>query len=331
MFDYTTKFLGLDLKNPLIISACSKTRELEHSKRFVELGASAIVLPSLFEEELVFNQNELQSFLTYSSHLSPESSDFLPNFQNLSNAEGESYLELIAAHKKALHVPIIASLNGHSPSGWEKYAKKIEDAGASALELNIYFVPTNPNKDALQIEAEYLEIIKNVRSKIKIPLTIKLSPYFTNFSNMAKKIESTGVEGITIFNRFIEPDFDIESMDINPKLQFSNAEEMKLSLHWTAILRGQLNLSICAGRGVKNEFDFIKLLMAGADAVGIASVIYQDGPSKISSILDGAKKWLSEHDYHSISELKGSMSYKNVSDPSAYERANYMKILKNNY
>jgi dihydroorotate dehydrogenase (fumarate) len=285
----------------------------------------------LFEEELVYNQNDLQSFLTYSSHLSPESSDFLPNFQNLSNAEGESYLELISAHKNALNVPIIASLNGHSSTGWEKYAKKIEDAGASALELNIYFVPTNPNIDAIKIENDYLEIVKSVRAKIKIPLTVKLSPYFTNFSNMAKKIEQAGADGITVFNRFIEPDFDIETMDINPKLEFSSAQEMKLSLHWTAILKSQLNLSICAGRGVKNEFDFIKLLMAGADSVGIASVIYQEGPSKISSILKNAEKWLVEHEYNSITELKGSMSYKNVSDPSMYERANYMKILKNNY
>jgi len=331
MFDYSTKYLGLNLSNPLIISACTKTRDLEMCKKFEELGASAIVLPSLFEEEIMYSQHELDSYLTYSSSLSAESFDFIPSHQDFGNLNGESYLEMIHKHKKNLKIPLIASLNGHSFGGWSSYAKKIQEAGADALELNIYFVPTNINKTADEVEREYLKIIESVKKNVTIPVSVKLGPYFSSFANMAKKIESTGVEGLVLFNRFIEPDFDLSTLDLNPTLEFSNAQEMKLTLHWTAILHKQVNLSLCSGRGVKDKSGFIKLLMAGADTVGIASVLFQEGPHAISKILSEAKDWFEENEYSSVSQLKGSMSYKNISDPSQFERANYMKILKRNY
>jgi dihydroorotate dehydrogenase (fumarate) len=331
MFDYTTKYLGLTLKNPLIISACSKTRDLDYCKKMQEFGASALVLPSLFEEEILMNQHELNSYFTESSHLSPESSDFLPTFQEFNNINGEAYLEYIQQMKKTVSIPVIASLNGFSVGGWVDYAAKIEAAGADALELNIYFIPTDFSKSSLQIEDEYIKIIEAVRKKIKIPLAVKVGPYFSSFANMASKIEKAGANGLVIFNRFLEPDFDLETLDVNPVLEFSHQQEMKLTLHWTALLYKNINMSICSGRGVKDRNGFIKLLMAGADVVSLSSALYQEGPTTISNILREAQVWFEENEYQSISQLKGSMSYRNVKDPSVFERANYMKILKRNY
>lgn len=330
-FDFSTTYLGLKLKNPLIIAACSKTLSVENCKMFEELGASAIVLPSLFEEEITMGQKELDSYFTKSSNLSPESSDFLPSFQDFTNLNGEDYIQKIKDIKKSLTIPVIASLNGHSLGGWVDYAKKIETAGADALELNIYFVAANPLDDGSVIEKKYVDIIKAVREKIKIPLAVKVGPYFSSFSNMAKKIESSGANGLIMFNRFLEPDFDLETLSVNRNMEFSHASELKLALHWTAILYGRTKLSICAGKGVKDKEAFIKLLMAGADTVSIASAIYQHGPNIISKILKESKEWLLEKEYSSITQLKGSMSYKNIADPSLFERANYMKLLKRQF
>lgn len=330
-FDFQTEYLGLKLKNPLIISACSKTGDIDNCKRYEDFGASAIVLPSLFEEEITMGQKEIHHYFLESSHLSSESMDFLPNFMDFSNINGEAYLERLVKIKKSLSIPLIGSLNGHSLGGWVDYAKKIEDAGADALELNIYFVPTDPDLTSLDIEHKYVEIIKSVKNQIKIPLAVKVGPYFSSFANMAKKIEKSGANGLVIFNRFLEPDFDLEHLSVNPNLEFSHAHELKLALHWTAILYSHTKLSLCAGKGVKEKDGFIKLLMAGADVVSVASALYQHGPEVIKKILSESENWFIDHEYKSIEQLKGSMSYKNVEDPSLFERANYMKLLKNQF
>lgn len=328
MFDYTTEYLGLTLKNPLIISACSKLRDISYCQKLEEYGASAIVLPSLFEEEIHMNQHELNHYFTTSSHLSSESQDFLPSFQDFKNINGEEYLESIRQLKSKLSIPIIASLNAYSDGGWANFAREIEKAGASALELNIFFVPTNNEQTSSEIEEIYLSIIKNVKAQIKIPLAVKVGPYFTSFANMAKKIGEAKANGLVIFNRFLEPDFDLTTLDVNPTLEFSQKEEMRLTLHWTALLYKNTPMSLCSGRGVKDKDGFIKLLMAGADVVSIASVLYQKGPEIVKTILTEAHSFFEENEYTSIKQLKGSMSYKNVADPSLFERANYLKMLK---
>lgn len=330
-FNFSTTYLGLQLKNPLIISACSKTRDISLCRRFEELGASAIVLPSLFEEEMTFTQDQMDRYFLESSNLSFEGQHFSPASLHEKRPSEEEYLTLIQNMKKSLSIPVIASLNAYSPGGWANYARRIEEAQADALELNIYFVATDPEHDAFYIEQRYLDIISQVRATIKIPLTVKVSPFFSSFANMAKKIEAQKVQGIVLFNRFLEPDFDLEQLEVNSTLEFSHQQEMKLSLNWAAILYKQTRLSLCVGRGVKSSQDFIKLLLAGADCVSIASVLYQDGPQSIKKILDESFQWFVQNDYQSIEQLKGSMSLVNVKDKSSFERANYMKILKTKF
>lgn len=330
-FDFTTQYLGLTLSTPLIISACSKTRDVGLCQKFEEYGASAIVLPSLFEEEINFSQEQLHRYLLESSNLSPEGQNFLPIPDEVNYANEETYLNLIHKMKKSVGIPVIGGLNAYSRGGWVEYAQKIEQAGADALELNIFFVATDPDTDSVEIEQRYLDIIQSVRGQIKIPLTVKLGPYFSAFANLVKKIEALGADGLVLFNRFLEPDFDIEELDVLTKLEFSHQQEMKLSLNWTAILHRQTKMSICAGRGVKDYQDFIKLLLAGADCVSIASLIYQEGPHSIRKILRDSLNWFEEKEYQSVAQLKGSMDYNNIANKSIFERANYLKILKSRF
>ena len=328
MIDLSTKYLGLSLKNPIVISACSMTRDLEKAKELEEMGAAAIVMPSLFEEEISYDQNALDHFFQSTEYFNPEGVDYFPEVKEYQNMHGEDYLEDIAQLKKHLKIPVIASLNGVSSGGWIKYAQKIEKAGADAIELNIYVIPTDLNLSASSVEAQYIDIATQVKKSVSIPVAVKLHPFFSNVGNIASQLVNAGVDGLVMFNRFLEPDFDLEEMSVNTKMDFSRSYEMRLPLHWTAILSGNLETSLAANRGVKNPEDAIKLLMAGADVVMIAGVLYQEGTSAVKRILDEMKTWMTIKEYESVSQLKGSMSYKKVEDPKAFERANYVKILK---
>ena len=328
MEKFKTKFMGLNLKNPLIVSACSMTRDLEKIKIMEEFGAAAVVLPSLFEEELTYDKDYIETFTTQSQGFSPEAYSYFPDSTPFTNLEGEDYLENLQKIKKAVSIPVIGSLNGVGLGGWTKYAKHMQEAGADAIELNIFYIPTDLSLSAPDLENRYLEVVKKVKSEVKIPVAVKLSPFFSSLGNMAMKLDAAGADGLVLFNRFLEPDIDLKTLEIDSQIEFSTAAEMRLPLHWTAILYSKLEASICAGRGVKNAKQMIKLIMAGADTVSIASVLYQQGLPSIKTILDEANHWMDENEYKSFNQMRGSMSYKNLSDPSHLERMNYMKTIR---
>jgi dihydroorotate dehydrogenase (fumarate) len=293
-----------------------------------DFGASAIVLPSLFEEELTYDQEYIENFTNKFEGYTPEAFNYLPEPTEYANLEGEEYLENLAKTKKAISIPVIASLNGVGLGGWTKYAKLMQQAGADGIELNIFYIPTDPSLTALDIENRYIDVVKKVKSEVSIPIAVKLNPFFSSLANMATKLDAAGADALVLFNRFLEPDINLETLEIDPKLEFSSATEMRLPLHWTAILHSRVKASICAGRGVKDAEQMIKLIMAGADTVSIASVLYQHGLPSIRSILLDAKKWMDDNEYESFKQMQGSMSYKNLSDPSHLERLNYMKTIK---
>jgi dihydroorotate dehydrogenase (fumarate) len=325
---FKTKYMGLELKNPLIISACTMTRELDKVKQMEDYGASAIVLPSLFEEELTYDQAYIETFTNQFQGYSPEAFNYFPEPKEYGNLEGEEYLENLAKIKKSLSIPVFGSLNGVGLGGWTKYAKLMQEAGADGIELNIFYIPTDPKLTALDIENRYIDVLKKVKSEVTIPVAVKLNPFFSSLANMATKLDVAGADALVLFNRFLEPDINLTTLEIDPKLEFSSAVEMRLPLHWTAILYSRVNASICSGRGVKNAEQMIKLIMAGADTVSISSVLYQHGLPSIKTILLDAKNWLNENEYKSFEQMKGSMSYKNLADPSHLERLNYMKTVR---
>lgn len=328
MVNLKTKYMGLELKNPIIVGACGLSKELDNVKKMEGAGAAAIVLPSLFEEEISYDQKSLDHFLGFSEGSSFEAMDYFAKVPEFKNYKGEEYLESLAKIKKAVHIPVIGSLNGNTLGGWVNYAKKMQSAGANAIELNLYDVPTDVNVSALDIENRYLSIIAAVKKEVTIPVAVKLSPFFSNIANFAVRVDKTGADGLVLFNRFLEPDYDLDHLEPYMRLDYSTNAEMRLPLHWTAILHGKVKGSISATRGVKEAIHVIKLVMAGADSVQVASLLYQAGIGKIEVLLRDMQKWMTEHDYGSIEQMKGSMSYKKVQDPTAFERANYMKMLR---
>lgn len=326
--DLKTKYMGIELKNPIVASACPLTRDLDKIKEMEDSGVAAIVMPSLFEEEITHDQNALDHFLGFSEGASFEANDFFPEPLEFKNIKGEEYLEDISKIKKETSMPLIASLNGKTQGGWVKYAKLIQEAGADALELNIFDIPTDPRITGAQIEQNYIDIFSSVKSEVTIPVAIKVSPFFSSFSNMAKRFEDAGADAIVLFNRFLEPDFDLDNLEPHLRLDYSTKHEMRLPLHWIAILHNEINCSMAATRGIKSGVDVIKMIMAGADVTMIASLFYQQGIGKTKDVLNEITSWMQEHEYESISQMKGSMSYKNVKDKTAFERANYMKLLR---
>jgi dihydroorotate dehydrogenase (fumarate) len=323
-----TSYMGFELKNPLIISACSLTRELDKVKEMEDYGASAVVLPSLFEEEINSDKEYIETYIDQSTGNSAEAFNYFVAPLTYKNLEGEDYLENLHKIKSAVHIPVMGSLNGVGLGGWTKYAKLMQEAGADGIELNIFYIPTNHLQSSLEIENRYLEVVKKVKSEVSIPLAIKLNPYFSSLANMATKLDLAGADALVLFNRFLEPDINLETLNIDPKIELSSALEMRLPLHWTAILYHKIQASICAGRGVKNAEQMIKLIMAGADTVGIASVLYQKGVPYIKTMLEDARQWMDSHEYESFLQMRGSMSYNNLADPSQLERLNYMKTIK---
>ncbi len=325
--DLSTSYLGLKLKNPLVASASPLTGEVDSLCKLEEAGASAAVLPSLFEEQIEHEEMEIARLYEYQTESFAESLTHFPELEDY-NTGPRDYLRKVEEAKKAVTIPIIGSLNGASEGGWIRYAKEIEEAGADALELNIYFVPTNPLMTAGDIERRYTDLVAAVRESVSLPLSVKIGHAFSSLPNFTQRLVEAGADGLVLFNRYLEADIDLETLHFKPDLVLSNRHEARVPIRWIAILRDLLpKQSLAATSGVHRMEGIIKLLLAGADVTMMASVLLRKGPQFLSRLLEQVEQWLEEHEYESIEQLKGSMSQRNCPDPSALERANYMQTL----
>ncbi len=325
--DLTTTYLGLNLKNPIVPSASPLSHTLDSMKRLEDAGASAIVMYSLFEEQLTHEAAELNHYLSKGSESFAEALSYFPDMGEY-NLGPEEYLELVHNAKKALGIPVIASLNGISTGGWTKFAKKMEEAGADALELNVYYIPADTKMTGAEVEERYLEVLRAVKGTIRIPVAMKLSPYFSSMANMVKRLDAEGVNGLVLFNRFYQPDIDLDTLEVTPNVVLSSSEAMRLPLRWIAILYGRVKASLAATSGIHTTQDVLKMLMAGANVTMMCSALLKNGPSRIKDILVELDRWMVDHEYVSVKQMQGSMSQKAVADPAAFERANYMKSLQ---
>ncbi len=324
--DLTTTYMGLKLKSPLVPSASPLTEDVSNIKKMEDAGAGAVVLHSLFEEQLHLESMELDHHLNHGTESFAEALSYFPEPKEF-RLGPEEYLKLIENAKKSVKIPIIASLNGSTVGGWTDFAKKMQQAGADAIELNIYSIPTDMTLTGAALEKLNLDIVKSVRAAVAVPVAVKLSPYFTNFANMAKQLDDTGANGLTLFNRFYQPDIDLESLEVTPNVLLSTPMASRLPLRWIAILFGKVKASLAATSGVYRGTDALKMLMAGADITMLCSVILRRGVGYMSIIEQEMVSWMEEHEYESIQQLKGSMSQKNCPEPSAFERAQYMRAL----
>ncbi len=326
MTDLATTYLGLKLKNPLVASASPLSRKIETARKLEEAGVSAIVMYSLFEEQIIHESLELDHYLTRGTDSFAEAMSYLPDSGTYAMIP-EKYLNQVTGLKKALKIPVIGSLNGVSKGGWTRYAKQIEDAGADALELNLYFVSTDSNLTAQDFETAQAELVAQVKSSIKIPLAVKLSPFITSLPNFAKRIVEAGADGLVLFNRFYQPDFDLDELEIVHSLDLSSSVELRLPLRWISILYGNLNADFALTSGVHTYKDVLKSMMAGAKVSMMASHLLHNGENVVPAMLQELEQWMKEHEYKSIQQMQGSMSQKSVKEPAAFERANYMKVL----
>jgi dihydroorotate dehydrogenase (fumarate) len=324
--DLTTRYLGLELKNPLVVAACPLTGQIEILRRLEDAGAAAVVLPSLFEEQLEHSQMAIFRFYESGAESFPEALGYFPELDDY-NTGPAPYMRLISVAKKVVTVPVIASLNGTSRGGWVRHARQVQEAGADALELNIYFVCTEPYITGEQIESRYLELVSAVRGVVSIPLAVKIGPFFSSLPNMASRLVQAGANGLVLFNRFLQPDIDLETLRVVPQLALSTSDELRLPLRWIAILRAYFDVSLAATTGVHTAEDVLKLLLTGADVTMVASALYRRGPKHLRTLLDGVRAWLEAKEYHSVAQMKGSLSQAHAPDPAAFERANYIKTL----
>ncbi len=321
----STTYLGLQLRTPLITSASTLTQDFDNIKRLENAGAAAIVLHSLFEEQIRLDQLELDHHLVHGTESYSEALNYFP--QPETEVGPEEYLRLISRAKKAVKIPIIASLNGSTSGGWTNYASKMEEAGADALELNIYSIATDPDLDSLAIEQNYLDIVRAVKSVVTIPVAVKLSPFFTNFSRMARQLNEAGADGLVLFNRFYQPDIDVENLDVGPNLLLSTPMAMRLPLTWVALLAGRIPGSLAATSGIHRATDALKMIMAGADVTMLCSILLRRGIGHLRVIEREMTQWLEDHQYDSLEQLKGCLSQQKCPHPSAFERAQYLQSI----
>jgi dihydroorotate dehydrogenase (fumarate) len=324
--DLSTTYLGLKLRTPLVPAASPLSEEISSIKEMEDNGASAVVLYSLFEEQLRQESLELAKHLQHGTESFAEALTYFPEPEEF-RLGPEEYLKHIAQAKQAVRIPIIASLNGSSVGGWTQYAKGIQEAGADALELNIYYIPTDMDLTSAQVEQNYLDILKAVKSVVSIPVAVKLSPFFTNFAHMARRLDHTGADGLVLFNRFYQPDIDLENLEIKPNILLSTPMAMRVPLRWIALLFGKLKANLAATSGIHRASDVLKMLMAGADVTMLCSTLLRHGTRQIGVIERDLVAWMEEHEYQSVTQLKGSLSQRNCADPSAFERAQYMRAL----
>ena len=326
MTDLSTTYLGLNLKNPIVASASPLSKKLDRAKRLEEAGIGAIVMYSLFEEQIIQESLELDHFLNRGTESFPEAISYLPD-GGMYGVSPEKYLNQVAGLKKAVNVPVIGSLNGVSKGGWTKYAQKIQEAGADALELNLYYIPTDLDLTSNDIEDAQVELVAEIKSSIKIPLAVKISPFVTSIPNFVKRLVDAGADGLVLFNRFYQPDIDLEELEIVHSLDLSTPAEMRLPLRWISILSGKVNTDFALTSGVHSHKDVVKAMMAGAKVAMMASSLLHNGEQSIGPMLTELDEWMKGHDYSSIQQMQGSMSQKSVKEPAAFERANYMKVL----
>lgn len=326
MVDLNTEYLGLTLKNPLVPSSSPLTGNFDDARRLEDAGAAAIILPSLFEEALIHEQENMARFLEHQDIGHFEADSFLPAPpQFLSTLD--QYLERINRYKRAMNIPVIGSLNGTSLSGWVDHAKDLEEAGCDAIELNLYSINANKSESCDDIERQYLRIVHELSKVISVPFAVKLSPQITSLTHFAARLEQAGARGLSLFNRFYQPDIDLDSLQVAPRLHLSSSVECLLRIHWIALLRPQVTLGLAATGGFHDYRDALKALLAGADVVHLCSLLLQQGPDAIGPLLEAIHEWMKEKEYQSIQQLKGSLSYQHAIDPSAYERANYLHVL----
>jgi len=326
MTDLTTNYMGLTLKNPIVPSASPLSKRLDGLKQMEDAGAAAVTMYSLFEEQIDLEALAQHNFIEQTTFMSAEATAYFPKAADY-NRGPDGYLELIRQAKEAVDVPVIGSLNGVTPGGWTRYARLIQDAGADALELNVYMIPTRLDLSSDGVENTYLEILRDVKASVKIPVAIKLSPFFSSLPNMARRLDKAGANALVLFNRFYQPDFDLEELAVTPHLVLSTPWEMRLPLRWIAILYGHVKASLALTTGVHTPEDVVKSVMAGADIANVASVLLERGPGHISELIGGLSQWMEEHEYESVAQMKGALSQRNVTEPAAFERANYMKVL----
>ncbi len=327
MADLSTKYLGLALKNPLVVSASPLTAYIDNLRRMEISGAAAVVLPSLFEEQIELQGMGVDKVTSLNQQTLPDALQHLPEM-NEYNRGANGYLAHIYQAKKAVSIPVIASLNGYFSGGWVQYARLIEAAGADALELNIYYLATRANISGQEVEEMYLHLVRDVKDSVKIPVAVKLSPYFSAFSHMATQLDKAGADGLVLFNRFYQPDFDLETRQVVPSLDLSTGPELRLRLRWTAILSGWLKADLAVTGGVEQGTDIVKCMLAGAKVTAVTSVLLKNGIEHIKQILVELNQWLDENEVESVSKIQGTMSQEQVSDPAAFARANYMTVLK---
>jgi dihydroorotate dehydrogenase (fumarate) len=328
MVDLTTNYIGLKLANPLVPSASPLSKDVDSAKRLEDAGASAVVMYSLFEEKIEAEERQMERFFYNQSIGHGEADSFHPMPDNIQTYQ-EHYLEQLQKLKGALGIPVIASLNGTSLSGWVEYGKQMQQAGADALELNIYHLAANAEESGDDVENRYLDILRELKRHVDLPIIMKLSSQFSSPIHFAKRLEAAGANGIALFNRFYQPDIDLETRDVLPKLELSSSSDALLRIRWTALLYGRTQLSLAVTGGFHETPDVLKALLAGADVVHLCSVLLKQGVGRLTEILAELELWLIEHEYESISQLKGSVSRQHAIDPSAYERANYVQVLDN--
>jgi len=318
--------MGIQLKNPVVPSASPLSAELDNIKRMEDAGAGAVTLHSLFEEQIESEAEALAYYLERGTDMYREALSYFPPMEEY-RREPDEYVEHIRKAKEAVDIPIIASLNGITPGGWVSYAKHFQEAGADAVELNVYFIPTDFNLMSYDVEDLYVKIMKAIKTQVTIPVAMKLSPYFSAMPHMASMLDAEGADALVLFNRFYQPDLDIENLQVTPNLILSRSAEMRLPLRWVAILYGHIDASMALTTGIHTPEDVVKALMAGADVANVCSVLLREGISKIDTLLSGLQVWMDEHEYESVEQMKGSLSQKSIAEPTAFERANYMKML----
>jgi dihydroorotate dehydrogenase (fumarate) len=326
MTDLSTEYLGLQLRSPLVVSASPLAKDLSNLRRMEEAGAAAIVLQSLFEEQITAEEESLDRFLTQGTDSYAEALSYFPNLRSYGMGP-DAYLEHVRKAKQAVSIPIIGSLNGVSSGGWIRYARLIQQAGADALELNIYFLPTSLEIEGREIEASYCDLLEAVKSKVHIPVAVKLAPFFTSMTNMAARLDRAGADALVLFNRFYQPDFDLEALEVTPSLTLSSSDELRLRLHWVALLSRAVRCELAITGGVHTHEDVLKGIMAGANVVMLTSALLKHGISYLRELEAGVVEWIDKHEYESIRQMRGSMNAAAVAEPAAFERANYIKVL----
>jgi len=326
MIDLSAQYLGLKLKNPLIASASPLSERVETVKQMEQAGIGAVVMYSLFEEQIIHESLELDHYLNYGTESFAEALTYLPDTGRYSLGP-EKYVDHVKRLKDAVTIPVIGSLNGVSSGGWVQYAKRIEEAGADALELNIYYLPFDPSLTSAGLEENYIQLVKDVRREIKIPLAVKVSPFLTGVANVLKQFADAGADGLVLFNRFYQPDIDLEKMEITPSLVLSTSSELRMPLRWVALLYGQIKADFAITSGVHTSEDVIKSMMAGASAAMMASELLKNGIKRIPETLSGMQQWMETNEYESIAQMRGSMSAQAVRQPGSLRRSNYIKVL----